>query len=53
MYDYPHNVRGAGSLGPAHEYGVSVLCRHSPSVELVQPTPALASIQSVSQSAVG
>lgn len=44
---------GAGSLSPAHEYGGSGLRRHSLPVELVQPAPARASSQSVSQSVVG
>lgn len=42
---------GAGSLCPAHEYAGSGLRGHSLPVELVQPAPARASSQSVSQSA--
>lgn len=40
---------GAGSPGPAHEYGV-VSCADTPTpVKLVYPAPALANIQPVSQ----
>lgn len=45
----PHKGWGAGSPGPAHEYGVVSFADTPTPVKLAYPAPALANIQPVSQ----